>query len=308
MACARLDARIERPSAARLRLHPHRPVLVAKRQSSASARQPARRISRALSRAAARVSMTQVGFAALVGRDERLCRRRPASARRCSTPPHARMPTSSFARCSRRIVARSGRFQLRHRRQHRGDDARVGVVRASASGAASDRSGSCVPRMVASPARTLQCGSGSSPDSTVRNVSSSRFANPCRAASLTVGSGSPRKSTNDVHADVCGGVPQREQRLRARRRMKAACIEQFRQHRLGALASPMRPSARIASMVTRARRARRLDQRQQHRNRRGVAQRAKALDGKRPACTPAARRESVNSAGNARLSSMRCSA
>ena len=84
-----------------------------------------------------------------------------------------------------------------------------------------------------------------------------------------------------VHADVRGGIPQREQRLGARRGMKAARIEKFRQHRLRVgVSDASQRSNRLDG--DRARRARRLDQRQQHRNRRGVAQRAEALDGKCP--------------------------
>ena len=187
-----------------------------------------------------------------------------------------------------------------------------GTTRASASASigvsrGSARAGSFEPRIVASPARTLQCGSGSRPDSTVRNVSSSRFANPCSAASLTVGSGSPRKSTNASTLTVRGRLSQRQQRLRAHHRIEAARVEQFRQRRL---ASRIADTPHGANRFDRrsARRARSVDQRKQHGNGGGIAQPTETLYGKRPGIGMSPRARASSNAGSARLSSMRCSA
>ena len=158
-----------------------------------------------LERGGARVD-DEIGLAALVGRDERIdaafgleladvasppppgcrrlrCRDARRESSRCRAPSASSAPSAPMERRARRCRP------------------------ASASGAAALARHPSTPRIVASPARTLQCGSGSSPDSTVRNVSSSRFANPCSAASRTVGMRIAEKVDERVDADCRRPTP-----------------------------------------------------------------------------------------------------
>ena len=160
---------------------------------------------------------------------------------------------------------------------------------------------------MASAARTLQCGSGSSPDSTATKLSGSS------AASRAQRRGAHRRARigQQVEQHV-GDAPARVQaaeradRLEPHLRIGAGVADDSVSSGSAADASPMRPSARtsrsapsasplVSSGISTGSAARSFDRR------RAPSRRTRA-------CTDSASFASVSSAGSARLSSSRCSA
>ncbi len=111
------------------------------------------------------------------------------------------------------------------------------------------RAGSLVASAAASSTRTLQCGSGSSPERIAMKVSSSALAKAWSAAARTVGEGSDNRSRKKSCA-VSTPVAATAMRASARSMGLNPVLRTMRSNGSDARLSPMRPSALIPSIVT----------------------------------------------------------
>ena len=180
-------------------------------------------------------------------------RRSAASARRAPSPPPRARPDRRPSGARAAIVGGVRRAQLGQRRRARPESPAGRCRRASRAAAAARPPAAASPSTVASAARTLQCGSGSSPDRTVTKPSGSRRASAAE------------RRRADRRARIAEQVEQRIDRRRRRRCRRApsplraaACGSAFgaandlRAAAAAAAGSPSRPSARIASTRDRA--------------------------------------------------------
>ena len=258
---------------------PPSPCRQAPRSASASPRR--RRISRARQRRARGRHTSRRARPQPIGLGQQRRPRRRLELRRGRRAAAARTTASSVFSRSHQDGDRVGRAQLdaatRAPLGRPADRNRSSIARSRGR----PTSGGSVPRTVASAARTLQCGSGSSPDSTVMKFSGSSCASERIAAARTGGLGSPSRSSSRSMTPSPLMLPSGGHRLEAQRADRPSWrlneLDEQRGRRAG---SPMRPSARIASIATRAIRSLD-DERQEQRHGRAVLQRAESLDGKR---------------------------
>ncbi len=253
--------------------HAHRPVFVAEGGSQGRQRRGGAIFRKRLECGGARVD-DEIGLAALVGRDELI--HAPFDLELADVGrggrPYAHV---LFGEVLEENLCDARRLQLRQSRQHRRNDARVAVgqhrrqARQRALGIHRSQNrrqaGTHAPmRIRIEPRQHRQ----------KRVVVA--FGEPLQRSQPDGRVGITEKVYERVGAHRAGRLPEREQRFRAHHRIEAARIEQLGEDRLAARVADARHGANRFE-GRRALCARRIDQRQQQRNRRRIAQPAEAL-------------------------------